>query len=156
MGRVIKKFTVARKGEEAEGRACIDSAADRTIISRAVACKLDIDFETAKLAAVSGVGGRLVGYEVPVTIDVGEHGARVKAFVPAGRLTDDGEIAPARQRSLIGHDFLQKTGAKLDYSRQHSQVFSGLPEVPTPLKHERVTAAERRALRRLKPCRRRH
>ncbi len=100
------------------------------------------------MAAATTKGGRISGFEFPARIIVGDREADLDVFVPIYRGQGKQRKLIREERYAIGHDFLQKTKAQLDYSRPHEQVFQGLTldrELP-------VTRAEAKALRALPKC----
>jgi hypothetical protein len=86
----------------------------------------------------------VVGFRVPATVRIGDSAADLNLAVPVGTLDPSGRfVAFEQRRNLIGHDFLQATGAKLDFSRPHSHAFVEVDDVELL----RITAEEDRALR---------
>ena len=148
MGRIVKSFTARTASGKVTGEAKIDTGADRTIIAYPLACRLGLDIDTAPRAAMSTAGGhRLVGFSLKADIQIDSRRARVDAFVPLGTLGSDNNFRKVPARSLIGHDFLRRSGTQLDYSKPHANVMRGTAGWPFEWKIGRVTAQEERLLR---------
>lgn len=150
MGRIIKKFTAVRGTKTSTGTAQIDSGADQTVLGVQHAHRLGIDLCTTPSATLVGVGkGRLMGVESVVRVTIGKRTANVAAFVPLVRVLPSGKRQLATsEENLIGHDFLQVSGAKLDYSKEHRDVFSGY--FRERLRH--ATPGETREMREMLKC----
>ena len=151
MGRLRKTF-VAKVGKtKVKGKALIDTGSDKTTISVADACRLGLDKQTAEPVVGVGVrGGRVRGYFFEgVEVRIGKRKARLTVVA-----TDD-------TNPTVGHDFLQRSGAKLDYEQPHREVFSGVRNVKSAkkidpkeggLQFRRVFGKEAAAVRRAISC----
>lgn len=154
MGRIYKKFTAENALGKAGATGQIDSGADITLVSLSIGRKLGLDPATSPTIAIGGIGRqRVVGFEVPVRLRIGRSSANLKVAVPVGTFDDKrGKLVlNAQKRNLIGHDFLQATKSRIDFSKPHSQAFTeGAvgPEVNEVVRLK-ITAAEVKALRAL-------
>jgi len=176
MGRIIKEAVISHGVRIVRVHAKVDSGADVTLLAADDADRIGFDQCQGREAAVSGITReskddryatttRLCGREFTVTIRIDDREATIAALVPLWQIsvrTDkqtgkekvvskaDGRL----RRSLIGHDFLQASRAKLDYSVPHSQAFSGVlhpAQWPDWTVHP-VSKAEQTALRKLSKC----
>src|SRR5207249_11502875 len=122
-----KQITVEslRTQGKAKAKAKIDSGADVTLVRRDVGEQIGLDLENDMPIAIGGVGGRVLGFEVPAKVTVGRSSAQLKVAVPIGRYdAKTRQIRTVKQdENLLGHDFLQATGAKIDFSRGHDDAF---------------------------------
>ena len=101
---------------------------------------------------MGGAGdARLLGYLLPVKLRVGSRTGSVEAFIPVGVVRTGINTLFSQQRNLIGVDFLQASGARLDFSRAHRGVFSGVEWFPGARAH--VTPRESKFLRSIRACR---
>jgi hypothetical protein len=127
MGRIVKPFTVTYGNTSVSDSAQIDTGADMSILKRELAKQLEISESDVTLSLGEGVGkGGIFGIEIPVKIRVEDSEAAVTAFVPLAEISEDNKAKDMdAKNNLIGVDFLQATGAKLDYSKPHKSVFSG-------------------------------
>jgi hypothetical protein len=84
-----------------------------------------LDLENDMPIALGGVGGRVLGFEVPAKVTVGRSSARLKVAMPIGRYDRKTQkITPVKQKeNLLGHDFLQATKATIDFSRGDDEAF---------------------------------
>jgi hypothetical protein len=127
MGRIYKQITVEnlRTQGKATTKAKIDSGADVTLVRRDVGEQIGLDLENDMPIAIGGVGGRVLAFEVPTKITVGRSSARLKVAVPIGRYdSKTQQIRTVKQKeNLLGHDFLQATKAKIDFSRGDDDAF---------------------------------
>jgi len=148
MGRILKPFTATTPGHRVAGVARIDTGADRTVLQPALARQLGFDPDSAPEGAVWGVGRtRVPGHYFRARISVGGAETELEVFVPAGPLGKAGTIKHQEQgRNLIGADFLQKTGRRLDFSRRHSEVLQDGGEVGE-VEETTITPEESAALR---------
>ncbi|MBI5487106.1 MAG: aspartyl protease family protein [Deltaproteobacteria bacterium] len=129
MGRIIKEFTAEACNERVEATGKIDNGADRTVLQPELATALGFDRSRAKpLHGRTASGQQMFGHAFRVKLTVDKRTAEVEAFVPAVAISAKGEVEAVDTRNLIGTDFLQGSGASLDYSKPHDQVFSGMPE----------------------------
>ncbi len=154
MGRIIRRFLAFTELGKADADGQIDSGADRTVLQRSVAEDLGFSAHGKKPTDTMIVANdeKICGYTLPVCLRIGERSALVDAFVPEARL--DGP-------SLIGADFLQASGAMLDYSKPDDEAFSGRRSPPREfhvgggmLEFRKLTPEERAALKPSDPCRR--
>lgn len=145
MGRIFKKFTASFGDKTVSDTAQIDSGSDVSILRPELAQRLKIDPENITLSVGKGIGEQhVMGIELPVRIAIDSSAATVTAFVPVATIGDDNKVKDIHtERNLIGADFLQATGAKLDYSRPHNLVFSG-PSEFNYFRKEKMTPAMRR------------
>jgi hypothetical protein len=156
MGRITKPFSAKTRVGKVSGEARIDTGADRTLIAYPLACQLGLDTATAPGSVMSSASGqRMIGFSLDTYIQVDARKARVRAFVPMFTIGEKNKMRKLPPRNLIGHDFLQKSGGKLDYSKPHEEVFSG-GKTGWPFDwtfSNTVSPQERRALMAV-PCRR--
>jgi hypothetical protein len=153
MGRIIRRFRAFTDSAKVDADGQIDSGADRTVLQRSVAEDLGFSTHGKKPTDTMIVANdeKICGYTLSVCLRIGERSACVDAFVPEAQL--DGP-------SLIGADFLQASGATLDYGKPDDQAFSGrhgpLREFHVGggmLRFEKMTPEERAALKPSDPCR---
>lgn len=127
MGRIYKQVTLEnlRTQGKATAKAKVDSGADVTLVSRDVGEQIGLDLENDMPIAIGGIGGRVLGFEVPAKVTVGRSSAQLKVAVPIGRYDKKTqEIRTVKQKeNLLGHDFLQATKAKIDFSRGDADAF---------------------------------
>lgn len=151
MGRIYKRFTVenTRTNGKASAEAMIDSGADITLVRRDLGEQIGVDIDTDQPIAISGIGGRVLGFEVPAKITVGRTSAPLRVAVPIGRYDARTRKITAvdQKENLIGHDFLQATRSKIDFSRPIEDAFVGGAKHVGHVERVKITAAEARALR---------
>jgi len=127
MGRILKKFTIENVHGKSTDIGKIDSGADVTLVRLDIGRKLGVDPAIAeKLIAIGGIGQqRLIGIEVPAQVRVGRASATLTVVVPIGRYDAKTKKikAVSQQHNLIGHDFLQATKSKIDFSRPIDDAF---------------------------------
>ncbi len=125
MGRIHKRFTVRNEHGQASAVGKVDTGADVTLVRLDIGRRLGADTLTSKGVTIGGIGGqRVVGLEVPATVKIGASEAQLALAVPVGVVDNHGNFTPRAQKiNLIGHDFLQATGAALDFSRSGAQAF---------------------------------
>ncbi len=144
MGRVLKKTSFRTKQGAITSRAKVDTGADWTILDVKAAKALGLDVCTAPDAVMKTAAGRLVGVRMPTRVGIGRYSAVVNVFVPL--LVGKDLRLTSQRRRLVGHDFLQKAGVVLDFSKKHRHVLSGAEAAG------KATAAERRAIRAYGKC----
>ena len=127
MGRIYKQITVEnlRTQGKATAKAKVDSGADMTLVRRDVGEQMGLDLEYDLPIAIGGVGGRVLGFQVPAKVTVGRSSAKLKVAVPIGRYDKKTQQirTVSQKENLLGHDFLQKTKAKIDFSRVSDDAF---------------------------------
>jgi len=120
MGEIKVRFKASVKGKSIRGRALVDGGSEDTLLNLNQACELGLNVAHAKIVDREAVGGiKVHGYELSVTVETEGKKARVRAFVPVARETEAGvrEAFPRNEEPLIGQDFLQRTGANLNYKK---------------------------------------
>jgi hypothetical protein len=160
VGRITKKIVIETGAGIELGDGVIDSGADHTTLKSSIACKLGLDPRSAPQASMESASDDvLVGHWMPVFVTIDRKQACVRAFVPVLKRTADGDEPFEIDENLVGSDFLQGSGAKLDYAQPHEETFSGLPKPSGRIggglfKYRPATPEESEALRRVRPCRR--
>ena len=94
----------------------MDTGADRTVLDRRTAEAIGFDARRATPGTLVAGKTKYDGASFPVDIQVGRRRALVDVFVPADCRFDE---------RIIGHDFLQASGARLDFGKEHRSVFGG-------------------------------
>jgi hypothetical protein len=158
MGKIKKEFVakIGRVGVWDE--ALVDTGADITVFSKAAADGLKVPGRKVIAHTVGGIGGAEVkGYAFMADIEVDKAKVTCPVFVPTKSRANrkDKFKKTVSQDNLLGHDFLQRAGAVLDYSKAHNQVFS-IPDksssvgllrsVPTSRKDSQLLMREARAI----------
>lgn len=150
MGRIYKSFMVETPRGKAKSEAKIDSGADITLVRRDVGKKIGVDVDNGgEPIVIGGLGGRVLGFEVPAKVTIGQASAQLKVVVPFGRYdAETDKIVPVSQKeNLIGHDFLQATRAKIDFSRHHDDAFVDGETRVDDVVRLKITRAEAKAFR---------
>jgi hypothetical protein len=151
MGRIYKRFTVENPRTRGKARAMakIDSGADVTLVRREVGEQIGVDIDNDEPIAIGGIGGRVLGFEVPAKVTIGRSSARLKVAVPIGRYDAKTRKITAvdQKENLIGHDFLQATQAKIDFTREIDDAFVEGETRVDDVVRLKITPAEASALR---------
>ena len=112
--------------------ALVDTGAETTIITRQQARALGVGSSQGEPAVITTYdGSRIAGFSTKAEVRVGKRRAEVKVFVPTYHVNVSNEIQErARDRPIVGVDFLQQSGAKLDFAKPHALVFEGATVEP--------------------------
>jgi hypothetical protein len=127
MGKVVKDIAVSYRGcKPYHVEARVDTGADATVISKAVADKLEVQILDRKPCCVQGFDGiDVYGYTMPIEVGLDNRTESVSAFVPVYRLSDEGKRKSVTLKTnLLGHDFLQRAGATLSLADPHTLTLS--------------------------------
>lgn len=123
MAKFTKTFRAwaTSAGRKTRGKALVDTGADRTVLTKEVACSAGFDPRTARPELARAAGDKTYpGWTFPVQLAVGGKRAVVEAFV-----------SDKLHGNIIGHDFLQATRAKVSYA-QHPPRLEGLSPAAGP------------------------
>jgi hypothetical protein len=135
MGLIKRRFKITNAAKQSVfTNALVDTGADVTNINLNTACDLGLNPKTAKKSFQHVPGGVLVtGFELhDVHIqfrlrNVNRHATLPRVFVPTETEIVDanGQLhittVPRNEEQLIGHDFLQASGAQLDFAKDELQ-----------------------------------
>ncbi len=150
MGRINKSFTVRAGGVQVRSVGKVDSGADVSLVRLDIGRRLGIDPATSDVIAVGGIGNqRTVGFSLPATIEIDGSEAKLDLAVPVGTVDARGHLTTFEQKNnLIGHDFLQATGARLDFSEGRGRFVAGkCTQRVDDVELLKITPREERALR---------
>ena len=115
MGRIYKALILKNNGKQAEVVAFVDTGSDRTIISQRIADWLGVEsFESADIFVADG--GRISTGIGEVVVE--SHLDKIKCRIPVN-ITDIQFDADFEENidMIIGVDFLQENGVKLDFGK---------------------------------------
>ena len=119
MGTIRLRFKAKRGTRREVFSAVVDTGADVTNLNLETACELGLDPRSAKQITMQVAGGaKLFGFKLDnVELSRGKRVAKLPfVFVPTEvRVGEVTESVARNDEQLIGHDFLQAAGAKLDY-----------------------------------------
>lgn len=145
MGKIVVPISVTKGRHKFSGKALVDSGADVTNLNPGDACNIGFDiFSAPNVEMKTAGGGTIRGVHLHnVTIVSGKRRAKLgKVFVPLTRVVrrKDGTEFERRveygQPNLLGHDFLQKARAYLDFD---THTLRGLEELGPPVSLSRDT-----------------
>ncbi|MFA6094224.1 MAG: aspartyl protease family protein [Elusimicrobiota bacterium] len=164
MGRLVVPVVLVYGEKSVRTEAKVDTGADQTLITISDAERLGIDVCKGELQTVGGLGGgKVAGRVFDIEIWAAERRAVVRILVPTHRMVSSTDrqtgketvtfVAATRTQNLLGHDFLQDAKSKIDYSKPHNEVLSGMKADGTPIPSDNpdvfelatITPAERKA-----------
>lgn len=113
----------------------VDTGSPISMIKQSIAKRLCVPRDVLVEAQIKGVGGSIVvGFKVPVEIQIDKRRAVVHAFIPYTRLKDP--TAPATPRrnlepydadeNILGLDFIKKSGARIHGGARPGSEFRGV------------------------------
>lgn len=124
MGEIRLRFKAQRGTKREIFTAFVDGGADMTNLNLDTACELGLDTSRPPAAQMKLPGGAILrGYELSnVELSRGRRRAKISVFVPVEvQIGKTRRKVPPDDEQLIGHDFLQAAGAKVDYSTHDLQ-----------------------------------